>query len=601
MVRVRFLPFDLSAEFESGTTLLDAARSLEIPLRSDCGGVGKCGKCRVLILHEESLDFSTAKPVLACRRKISEPCTVFVPPESLADDAVSIVVDSLADVDAAVQNPVLTFHCVSLDEPGRNDCRPDMQRLYDFLAIPPTASMKFVQDFSKIIRKYSWRGNVVFLEDSLVDFVAENDTEKFYAVALDVGTTTLAAELIELNPDTKDILQREKIRGVKINPQKRFGHDIISRIQKALDDPENLFKQQRAILDAVNEMLRGLALRTHIDLGQIIFVTVSGNTVMQQLFHGIDPRPLGATPFVPATRHYPVVPAHELGLPIHPRAVVRTFPILGGFVGGDLVAGILATKMDRLTPDAPPVMLIDIGTNGEMILAARGRIWAAATAAGPAFEGAGIEHGMIASTGAVDRVDFSDGISIHVLGDTVPRGICGSGLIDLTAELLQYGIINSRGRFVNDTTTIREDIRARIEEIQGQPAFRLSEQETGVYFTQRDVRQIQLAAGAVRSGIRLLLEKAELAPSDVQEVFLAGGFGSFIRRENARRIGLFPPEITAERIRFCGNTSLLGASMLAQDRDIATRAQHLADRAEHVDLSMCENFMNVFAESMIFP
>lgn len=595
MHTICFLPFDTTGDFPSGTTLLDAASSLEITLRADCGGNGTCGKCRVHLVFENEME-----TVLACRYEITKSLTVSIPPESLVNDTVSIVVDSDTNLAQHDSNPVLSLIPVTLSEPTREDCRPDLQRLSDFFETPSNLSLNFIRKTPGILRQCSWKGNAVFLEDSLVDFVAENDEAGFYAVALDIGTTTLAAELVPFDMMSNDILHEKRIHTVQLNPQKRFGDDIITRIGKIIETPENLDEQHRILLDAVKDMICDLARQSNIDPQRIIFVTVSGNTAMQQLFHRIDPGPLGVSPFVPATRHYPVVSAREYDLPIHSDAQVRTLPVLGGFVGGDLVAGILATNMDRFSVDAPATLLIDVGTNGEMILAHKGRLWAASTAAGPAFEGAGIEHGMIASPGAVDRVDLSGPISIRTLGHLPPIGICGSGLIDLTAELLRHGVIASNGRFSKDISSLRDDIRAKIEE----QSFRLSASDTKhpqVRFTQRDVRQVQLAAGAIRCGVMLLLEKANLKPSDIEQVFLAGGFGSFINRDNAKRIGLFPPDIDTDKIRFCGNTSLLGAKMLARDRDTANRAKHVADRAEHVDLSTCENFSTVFAQCMVFP
>ena len=601
--RIHFLPFSITAEVAPGTTLLAAAHSVGIPLRSSCGAAGTCGKCAVYIDFSDTYDPKTAKKVFACREKIADAnLTVFVPPDSLQRQSAQIVVDSqTGSPQTGDFQGRLRIVPVELSPPSREDHRSDFARLADALPLPVALSRCQLQTLPEKLRQTDWKGAAVFLDDSFLDFVDATESQKpFYAVALDIGTTTLAAQLVPLESGLEPEIPQPS--SGRVNPQKKFGDDIISRIQKVIDLPEELGKLQETVLETVREMIAELSSAAQIGPEKIPLVTVSGNTVMQQIFLGIDPRPLGFSPFVPATNRYPLIPASEFALPIHPSGKVQTLPILGGFVGGDLVAGILATNLDQLANTENPALLIDIGTNGEMILAHKDRLYAAATAAGPAFEGARIRFGMIAAPGAIDRVEFGDSVHIHTIENVTPLGICGSGLIDFTAELLRSGVINSRGQFAK-TETFAEPIQERLTTFEGKPAFRLSEKMAApeIVFTQQDVRQVQLAAGAIRSGILLLLELAELNPSEIRSLFLGGGFGNFIRPENASRIGLFPPEIPVERIRFCGNTSLQGAKMLAADRNIATRIDSLLERTSHIDLSTLPNFTTLFGESMIFP
>ncbi|MCL2305560.1 MAG: ASKHA domain-containing protein [Planctomycetaceae bacterium] len=602
--KVRFLPHAIVTEVTPGTTLLAAAHAVNLPLRSDCGSAGTCGKCTVhvagyVVDGTEPFDWATAKKVLACQEKVADKnLTVYVPEESLASSSVQVVTESLNSVQTHdFSFGRLKIVPVELTPPSREDHRPDLVRLKEVLPGFCEFSQEQLASLPVKLRQSGWKGAAVFLDDHFLDFVGSDETQgPFYAVALDLGTTTLAAQLVRLDAGP----EWESPCRVRINPQNVFGDDIISRIQKMIDDPANSNRLQQTILNAVREIIQELIGKENISPKKILLLAVSGNTVMEQIFLGIDSRPLGFSPFVPASNRFPTVLAKELALNIHPFGRVETLPILGGFVGGDLVAGILATNLDRLAEEDSPAILIDIGTNGEIILSHKNRLYAAATAAGPAFEGARIQFGMIAAEGAIDHVDWEEAdesLAVHTIGDAPPKGICGSGLIDITAELLKRGVLNSRGVFAAaDSLPVK--LRERITTFEGKPAFRLSEK---IVLTQKDVRQIQLAAGAIRCGILLLLELAGLKPSEIRSLFLAGGFGNFIRPENARRIGLFPPEITADRIRFCGNTSLLGAKMFVRDRCISTRIGSILEQAEHVDLSTRPNFSAIFGESMIFP
>jgi len=398
-----------------------------------------------------------------------------------------------------------------------------------------------------------------------------------YGAAFDIGTTTLAMELIDY-------------RGVvavvgRANPQRVFGDDIISRIQKVIEYPAALHAMNKAIRSTTNEMLQELAAAAGIDAAAIDELSVAGNTVMEYLFHGIDPSPLGFVPFTPPVTVFPERRADELGLCMNPHGAVRTLPILGGFVGGDLTAGVLAMNV---TTENKPVLLIDIGTNGELVLWTGKELLAAATAAGPAFEGARIEHGTLAVPGAIERVaiDAWCNATVQTIGNRPAIGICGSGLIDAISELLYRRLMKSNGRFDTEVPS-RHWTTAN-----GKPAFLL---DGSIYLTQRDVQQVQLASGAVRAGTRLLLEHAGLSFDEIETIYVAGGFGNSIDPKHARWLGLLPPEVPLEQIKFCGNTSLAGARRFLVER------QPLNCPVRHLELASFPEFAAVFAESMVFP
>lgn len=395
------------------------------------------------------------------------------------------------------------------------------------------------------------------------------DKGKCFGVAVDVGTTTLAASLICLSKRIEIAVTSE------MNPQIACGDDVVSRISHA-SSPAGLSELQTLIISRTNELIETLCRQAEIDRQDIYEVTIAGNTTMEHLFCGVDPEPLGHLPFTPIYRGADERIAAEMGIAINPKGKVYIFPVIGGFVGGDTVAGILATD---ILNQPQPVLFVDIGTNGEIVLVKDDKIVAVSTAAGPAFEGAGISCGMRAAAGAIEKVKFENGCVYSVIGNVEPIGICGSGLIDITAELLNAGIIDSTGRM-------------------DRPEFVVADK---VKITQKDIRQIQLAIAAIRAGISIMLKKADLKPGDLKRVLVAGGFGSFIRRNHAQRVGLLPAEINHEKISFIGNTSLAGAKLALLSKKARQKAIELAGLTEHLELSVDSDFQNEFAEAMIFP
>jgi uncharacterized 2Fe-2S/4Fe-4S cluster protein (DUF4445 family) len=392
----------------------------------------------------------------------------------------------------------------------------------------------------------------------------------------------------------------------RLNPQTRFGDDVLSRILHVRQTPDGLRQLHAAITLAVDEMLGELCRQAGIPRERIYELTFAGNTTMQQLLCGVDPSWLGEVPFVPAGGRGLVFRAAELGLHIHPRGIACVLPVIGSFVGGDTVAGILATG---LADAKAPTLLVDIGTNGEIVLMTGGKLSAASTAAGPAFEGARISCGMRGSTGAIEKVAVDGRLRINVIGNVPPLGLCGSGLIDVAAELLRHRVLAANGKLQTPDQLpgdVLPDLAQRVVLHDGQVSFQLAAaaetaQGQPIELTQRDLRELQLATGAIRAGITILLRRAGLKPDDLDRVLMGGGFGNFIRRSNAQRIGLLPSQIEHRRIRYMGNTSLAGARLAALSRRARALADELALRTEHVDLSADAEFHRCFAESMIFP
>lgn len=385
-----------------------------------------------------------------------------------------------------------------------------------------------------------------------------------YALAIDVGTTTLAAYL--LSGETGELLADASC----LNPQSQYGADVISRIQMAMEGGGEALR--RCVLDALTALTEEAAGKAGISAGEITAAAVVGNTAMHHLLLGIDPTPLVTPPYMPKISKAMEVPGEEL-LPI--RGKLRVLPNIAGFVGGDTVGCMVATRFDRLEDLS---LLIDIGTNGEMVLGDRRRRIACSTAAGPAFEGARISCGMRGVAGAVDHVTRQEGkLSFHVLGGRPAEGLCGSGLLDLTAALLEEGIIDGTGRLAGGSYCLCP----------------------GVVLTQKDVREVQLAKGAIRAGIELLAGKLGVQVEEIQTVYLAGAFGNYLTPASACRIGMIPPALES-RVIPIGNAAGEGAKLCAVSREEFAYSQRLAESTEFLELATLSDFQDRFMEALSF-
>jgi uncharacterized 2Fe-2S/4Fe-4S cluster protein (DUF4445 family) len=606
-VRVTFQPHGRSVFVLPGTKVLEAAARAGLTLQTPCGGTGTCGKCRVEFTsgapEATSADAAvlTAKEQkggwrLACQAAVVGEAVIHVPESSLFGAGEQILTRT-EDGDAEILPAVRKVH-VKLPEPTLEDDAPDLLRLERGVGHSFKTDLSLLRRLPGVLRAEGFCGTAVLADHHLIDFEAGDTTEHCYGLAFDIGTTTVVGVLLDLNTG------RELAISSGINPQVSFGDDVLSRIKRSTDGAEGLGELHTAVIDAVTGMIRTMCGEAGVECGHIYEIVFAGNTTMEHLLCGVDPRQLGHVPFVPVHARGLLLSAEEMGLPINPNARAYVFPVIGGFVGGDTVSGMLASALGERER---PVLMVDIGTNGEIVLAHDGRLWAASTAAGPAFEGARISCGMRAVRGAVEKVVLDEDVHYSVIGNAPATGLCGSGLIDLAAGLLSAGIVESVGRILRPDelpASVPEALRRRVRlDDEGRPEFLLAEDSgaSPVVLTQRDIRELQLGAGAIRAGVKILLKQAALSPEDLDCVLIAGGFGSFIRRKPAQRIGLLPGGIDRQRIRYVGNAALNGAKWALLSTQARLAAEDLARRTRHVELSMDTGFQMEFAEAMIFP
>jgi uncharacterized 2Fe-2S/4Fe-4S cluster protein (DUF4445 family) len=607
-IKVTFQPSGRSAYVLPGTSLLEAAGLAGIILQTPCGGKGTCGKCRVRIVGgacppppPSGKGPLTDRQILegfrlACHCAVQGPLRVEIPAESTFESHLQILVGDSGE--KGNLNPEVRKVRFRLQPPSADDARSDLARLGEALGgapIPPDL-LRVLPGF---LRLHRWEGTAVVGGDGLLAVEPGDTCRDLYGIAFDVGTTTVVGTLVNLADG------RECAVASRLNSQIPFGDDVISRILKVRENVAALTQLQEAVAGTLNEIVASACRQAGVPAERVYDVSVAGNATMQQILCGLDPSALGEMPFVQVFERAQTLPASRLGILVNPAARVYVFPQIGGFVGGDTVAGIVASRLDRCER---PVLFVDIGTNGEIVLAHRGEMLAASTAAGPAFEGARIRQGMRATAGAIEKVILRDGVLVNVIGDARPAGLCGTALIDAAADMLRLGILDPTGRIAAPGEAppgLPPALRDRLEPDDGQTRFVLvpaTQTASGepICLWQRDIRELQLATAAIRAGIRILLGRAGLDAGDLGAVLLAGAFGNFIRRSAARRIGLLP-QIPCDRIRFIGNAASLGAKLALLSRDERRYAEEARQKAVHVDLSKDPEFQAQFAESMLFP
>ncbi len=606
---------EIRTEVSEGTSLLDAASSAGVQINSICGGEGICGKCKVIVDNGD-VDVGSTSTLsreeikkgytLACQTLIKGDLEVTVPPESTATKG-KILIDEDAQrfraltsdgVGSSVKyGPLIEKHYLELPEPSLKDNLSDHRRIYRELRrkknIPiMQTGLKVFKRSSSLLRDNDWKVTATLGRrgdtTEVIQLEGGDTANTNYGVAVDIGTTTVVAHLLDLV--TSETLDAE----AKYNSQMQYGEEVTRRIRHAEEDGrEDL---QKTIANDINDLIYALVDRNGIKLKDVTSVMCSGNTAMLHFLLGLEASHIRKKPYVPNTTKPPPIRAAEVGIKVNPRGLLYFMPAIGGWVGGDVTSGVLSTginKSDELT------MLTDIGTNGEILIGNKDWMMSCAASAGPAFEGTGIRSGMRASRGAVDKVEFVDGELIYsVIGDIEPKGICGSGLIDLVASLFEGGFVNRSGNLVPDNSDRIEEEKGELKFILEEPSETGRDGELAVY--QSEIKNLINAKAAIYSGARILLKSLNLELDDLDQLLIAGGFGSYLDREKAKILGLIP-DIPSDRIKFVGNTSIIGAKMALLSQEAYVESREISESVTYYDLIDYPNYFEEFTAAKFLP
>ena len=585
----------------------DAASWNGIGIDSTCGGYGTCKKCRIKVtegdVEPSKLDFRafTATEIkegwrLACLVRTAKDISVDVPALTTRPKAATVGVGRQVILRPAVQK-----RYIELEEPSLSDQRTDIVRIFDAVDdIEANASLASMRELPRILRASNYKVTAVFVDQEFLGIEAGDTTHLRYGIAYDLGTTTVVATLLDLNTGTPVAVKS------MLNKQQPFGADVITRISATMLDPDALAKLSGLAQETLNQLTQEVCVEAGVSPHNVYELAIAGNATMTQLLLGIDPEPLGVAPFIMASADYPNIDVKEIGIAVHPLAKAVILPSLGAYVGGDIIAGALASGMDR---DKRLRLFIDVGTNCEIVLGDGDKILATAAPAGPAFEAASIKCGVRAASGAIETIKVVDGeLEIGTIDDTPAVGICGSGLVDACASLVQVGLLDHSGKFVSDEAalTISPKLASRLVTREGERVFVLTwSKEVGdlsdcVFLTQRDVRELQFAKAAIATGWALLLEEFGVQESEIQQVLLAGSFGSYLSPSSAVKIGLVP-KLSVMRIMSAGNVAGEGAKMVLLSAQERNGAQSLLEAIDYIELSDREDFNDKFVERLAFP
>ncbi len=604
-------PTQRSVRVPPGVTVFDAASWNGIAIDSTCGGHGTCHKCKVRVApvtpasRHDTRTFTSEQISdgwrLGCLVQATRDLAVTVPPLTTRPKAATVGIGR-----QVILRPALQKRYVELADATLADQRTDLVRLTDAIDdLELTADLHVLRRLSTVLRASDFKVTAVVLDEALIDVEPGDTTRARYAIAFDLGTTTVVGTLLDVGTGTPMAVRS------MLNRQQPFGGDVITRISATMMDPDALGRLQEAAAATLAALAREVCHEAGVDPAQVYEVAVAGNATMTALALGIDPEPLGVAPFVMSAAQPPSVLASEIGLTLHPRARAYFFPALGAYVGGDIVAGMLATGMDR---DKRTRLFIDIGTNCEIVVSDGERILSTAAPAGPAFEGGAIRCGMRAADGAIEVVKLdpraagdAPAVTLGVIGDVEPRGLCGSGLVDIVAELVRIGLLDSTGRLVPDAdaTDVAPALADRLARIGEERIFVLhrpapdSEPADCVYLSQRDVRELQFAKAAISTGWSLLLDELGLEHRDVQQVLLAGSFGTYLSPASAVRIGLVP-QLPVLRIVAAGNVAGEGAKMALLSVRERAGALALLEEVRYVELSDRPDFNDAFVDQLSF-
>lgn len=609
--KVFFQPGDILVEATDGSTLKEAMNDAGLEFDFLCGGRGTCGKCRVKItkglttpvtreqemLQAKELDEGIR---LACLTRVSNDMTVELPNRKELKHNILITSDErVFEID-----PHLHKIFIEVAKPSRENHSSHWRRLKESIVQQGykdselESTISILRQMPDVMRSANNQITAVIYRNEISGMEQQDTTKTMLGMAFDIGTTTIVGYLLDLYTG------KELSVVSTLNPQTAYGADVISRLNFASHEENGLIKLQGAVVEAINELVTEAVQKASVTRDQIYGISIAANTCMHHIFLGINPQSIAVSPYVPVLSEPLVLNASELKISINQAGKVFILPNIAGFVGADTVAVLLATELER-SEDIK--LVIDIGTNGEIALGSREKIFACSAAAGPAFEGAQISGGMRGAVGAIDHVYYRDKLEYSVIGEGKPLGVCGSALLDAVAGLLELGILNKRGKilaFDQLTNPAAQRFKQNLIQYEGQGAFLLAEASlTGngrpIMITQSDIRELQMAKGAIAAGVRVLMETYGIQVQDIKEVLLAGAFGNYLNPHSACVIGLIPPELES-KIKMIGNAAGTGAKLALLSSSEFRRAKIIAEGVKFVELGSYPRFNNIFGESTYF-
>ena len=622
---VKFLPYDVQIEIEDGDSVIRAALEAGVHVNASCGGEGGCGKCRVLI-EDGTVDGGISEKLseedqekgyrLACQAMVKSDLIVRIPVESTIDASVlkmqasprrtahirEMNFEELKEKGLFVA-PVEKKY-LELPAPTAQDNLPDITRLISNLQLKHDehrldVTLAMIRKIPQVIREEDFRVTATLVrpvrdvgKTRIINIQPGDTSNQSYAIAMDIGTTTIYGQVIDLI--SGEVLAEHG----EFNGQISYGEDVISRIVYA-EKPGGLAKINEVVINTINKILARIIKRSGVNQENISTITLAGNTTMTQLMLAVDPRSIRRAPYVPAATLYPPIKASDLGMGLDDHVAALVFPAVSSYVGGDIVAGVMGSGIYR---SEALTLYLDVGTNAEIVIGNKDWLACAACSAGPAFEGGGLKFGMRAAKGAIE--DFSmDPVTLEpmiiTIGNVRAKGICGSGLIIMVGVMFEMGIINNLGKFDRDLDT------ARIREDDGIYEYVLAWQDEtqidrDITLTEIDIENLIRAKGAIYSGCMTLLTEVGMSITDIEHIILAGGFGSYVDLEKAMTIGLLP-ELDPEKVTFIGNGSLMGARMSSLTNRIRKDVVEVTKKMTNFELSDTISYMDNYVAALFLP
>ncbi|MEW6481609.1 MAG: ASKHA domain-containing protein [bacterium] len=592
MFKITFEPSKRGIEIDEKETILSAITKSSLFIPAGCGGLGTCGKCRVIL--EEGSVFPEAKKgdfILACQVKPKSELKIRIPEFSPILDKNVLKNGFLFQDPTLIQkfnlSPLIEKRYIELAPPTKDDNIDDVGRIKKGLGLDYEISFDCLKTISKELRKDNFKITATMRDKEIIRIEGGDREKSHYALSFDIGTTSVYGRLLDLR--NKSVLAEAS----DYNKQIIYGDDVITRIIYSQKN-DGLYALQSKVVETMEGIINELLYETKIEKDEISYIVCAGNTTMTHLLLGIDPKYIREEPYVPAFASSIPIEAESIGLKFSSSALLYTIPLVSSYIGGDITGGIVACGIAK----SPLLTLyVDLGTNGEIVLGNSDFLLSASTSAGPAFEGGGIKCGMRAQRGAIDEIviDRMGEPEITTIGGIKPRGICGAGIIEILAQMLFSGIINQKGKFSPKI----ENKRIREKEYVIANAFETLNNEELV-ITEADIDNIMRAKAAIFAGISVLLKTAGMKPNNIERVIIAGNLGSHIIPEKAIQIGLFP-EIPLDRFHFFGNGSLIGATLMAFSKEIMEEIEKTANSITNIELSNSSDFMNEYIASLFIP